>query len=98
MDCPNDINFDTYISEERYIEILDQSKDEEDDTCIEKNKITMNQPPQCVSLSSAFSLSLNKSSISQPSSVRALCICHSSNDRDIFFVPFHSDEVWSKSL
>jgi hypothetical protein len=44
MDCPNDINFDTYISEERYIEILDQSKDEEDDTCIEKNKITMNQP------------------------------------------------------
>jgi hypothetical protein len=44
MDCPNDINFDTYISEERYIEISDNSKDEEDDTCIEKNKIIVNQP------------------------------------------------------
>jgi hypothetical protein len=44
MDCPNYINFDTEISEERYIEISDNSKDEEDDTCIEKNKITVNQP------------------------------------------------------
>ena len=44
MDCPNYINFDTEISEERYIEISDRSKDEEDDTCIEKNKITVNQP------------------------------------------------------
>jgi hypothetical protein len=44
MDCPNDINFDTEISEERYIEILDHSKDEEDDTCIEKNNIIVNQP------------------------------------------------------
>jgi hypothetical protein len=44
MDCPNDINFDTYISEERYIEISDNSKDEEDDTCIEINNIIVNQP------------------------------------------------------
>ena len=51
-----------------------------------------------VSLSSAFSLSLNKSSISHPSSVRGLCICHSSDDRGICFVPFYSDEVWSKSV
>ena len=44
MDCPNDNNFDTEIIEERYIEISDHSKDEEDDTCIEINKITVNQP------------------------------------------------------
>ena len=44
MDCPNDNNFDTEIIEERYIEISDHSKDEEDDTCIEKNKIIVNQP------------------------------------------------------
>ena len=44
MDCPNDINFDTEISGERYIEVSDHSKDEEDDTCIEINKITVNQP------------------------------------------------------
>ena len=44
MDCPNYINFDTEISEERYIEISDNSKDEEDDTCIEINNIIVNQP------------------------------------------------------
>jgi hypothetical protein len=44
MDCPNDINFDTEISEERYVEISDHSKDEEDDTCIKINKITVNHP------------------------------------------------------
>jgi hypothetical protein len=44
MDCPNDINFNTEISGERYIEISDHSKDEEDDTCIEINKIIVNQP------------------------------------------------------
>jgi hypothetical protein len=44
MDCPNDINFDTEISGERYIAVSDHSKDEEDDTCIEINQITMNQP------------------------------------------------------
>jgi hypothetical protein len=44
MDCPNDINFDIEISGERYIEVSNHSKDEEDDTCIEINQITMNQP------------------------------------------------------
>ena len=44
MDSPNDINFDTEISGERYIEGSDHSKDEEDDTCIEINKIIVNQP------------------------------------------------------
>jgi hypothetical protein len=40
----NDINFDIEISGERYIEVSNHSKDEEDDTCIEINQITMNQP------------------------------------------------------
>ena len=44
MDCPDDNNFDTEIIEERYIEISDHSKDEEDDTCIEINNIIVNQP------------------------------------------------------
>ena len=44
MDRPNDINFDTEISGEGYIEVSDHSKDEEDDTCIEISNITMNQP------------------------------------------------------
>ena len=44
MDCPDDISFDTEIGEEKYIEVSDHSKDEEDDTCIEINKIIVNQP------------------------------------------------------
>ena len=44
MDCPDDISFDTEIGEEKYSEVSDHSKDEEDDTCIEINKIIVNQP------------------------------------------------------
>jgi hypothetical protein len=42
--APMILTFDTEISEERYIEVSDHSKDDEDDTCIEINKIIVNQP------------------------------------------------------